>query len=372
MPTPASRARAPPPIPPRLLIRLAFGLRRTLQRLANALVPAQVILLERIAGAGATHLLASVARLGIADQLATGPQTAAELAGELGVKPEPLHRMLRALAAGGLFTLDPHSGRFANTRISEALRQGGFGSMAAFAQYFATRANLDAWADFDSILRSGGNSFERVHGCGQWEWFAAHPDEEALFARAMSSLTQLDARLLVRSYPFEALASVCDIAGGRGTFLAELLKAHPTLRGAVFDAAPVADLARAYLSEQGVASRAEVHGGSFFERVPAGHAAYLLKDVLHDWDDAQCETILHSVRRAAALGARLLICEVPVEPFEPAHPGALIDVQMLVVCSGGRQRSRAEFEELCQRTGFRLHRVWTTGAPICLFEAFAV
>jgi O-methyltransferase domain len=329
-------------------------------------------MLEQIGGAPRTQLLAVVARYGIADLLGEQPATAADLAGRLKLNSESLGRTLRALVAGGLFDLDRATGRYSNNRLSNALRTEAFGSMRAFAEYFAAPYNLEAWARLDSVLRTGKNAFESIHGMTPWEYFAAHPADEAIFAQAMTSLTEIDAPAIARGYPFRKLASVCDVGGGRGTLLAELLRVHATLRGGILDAPGVAPLARQFLEARGVLERAQIHAGNLFEQVPEGYAAYLLKDVLHDWDAPRCEAILRTVRRAAAPGARLLICEVLVEPLEASFPGAMIDLQMMVALSEGRQRSRAELRDLFGATGFRFERVWPTAFPISVIEGVAI
>ena len=361
-----------PVVPPRAVVRALFWLRRLLTRAANALVPAQVVLLERISGAAVSQLLAAVSRLGIPDLLAEGPRTSDELASVTKTHPESLARVLRALAAGGLFELDPVTGFYSNTRLAQGLRREALGSMNSFAQYFATDANLGAWAQLDKVLRTGESGFEGRHGVSPWEWLAAHPEEEKLFAEAMTALTEIDAPAIARAYPFERLTSICDVGAGRGALLAELLRAHGGLKAGLLEAPGVIALAREQLEAQGLAARVELHAGDLFESVPPGYGAYLLKDVLHDWDDARAQAILRAVRRAALPGARLLICEVLVEPLEASEPGAFIDLQMMVALSQGRQRSRAEFARLLSATGFRFERVWPTAFPIGIVEGVAI
>jgi hypothetical protein len=187
----------------------------------------------------------------------------------------------------------------------------------------------------------------------------------------MVHLTELDAPAIAAGYPFGQLSRLCDVAGGRGTLLAEVLRRHRTLRGVLLDAPHVVAQAPAFLAERGVGDRVECVAGSFFDEVPEGCDGYVLKDVLHDWSDGACLDILAACRRAARPGARLLVAEMLVAPLDATSPGALADVQMMVVCEEGRQRSAAEHRALMARTGFRPGRVVSVRGPLALVEGVA-
>jgi O-methyltransferase domain len=355
---------------PRLRSRAALALRRRLLALADAVVPPHLVLFERGAGVAATQLLRAAARLRLADRLEAGPRTADELAAEAGVDPDALFRCLRALAALGVFALR-RDGRFAANRLSRAMRSGDRGTMRDFLEYLGSRSHLDAWADLDRTLADGRSAFERVHGRSFWRWLAEHPDEERTFAATMVHLTELDAPAIAAVYPFGELGRVCDVAGGRGALLAEILRRHPRVRGVLLDAPHVVAGAPAFLADRGVASRVECVGGSFFDAVPAACDGYVLKDVLHDWSDATCLEILATCRRAARPGARILVTEMLVERLDATSPGALADVQMMVVCDEGRQRSAAEHQALLARAGFAPARVFPLDGPSAIVEGVA-
>ena len=259
-------------------------------------------------------------------------------------------------------------GRVANNRLSETLRKGGVASMNDVASYFGSKSNIEAWADFERTVMQGDPGFARVHGASVWDWFAKHDDESRAFAGTMTSLTEQDAPSIASSYPFGRHAKICDVAGGRGTLLAEILVQHATSRGVLFDEAHVLEVATPYLTARGVDARVERVAGSFFERVPDGCDAYILKDILHDWDDARSLTILQNVRKAMKPGSTLLVCEILVERFSTLLPGPLVDVQMLNVCDGGRQRSEGEMGALLGRAGLRLKKVHGTPLPISIVE----
>jgi hypothetical protein len=349
-----------------------LALRRLLLRAADALVPPQLALFDRIIGLGVTQVIHAAARLRLADLLEEQPRTAADLAAATGVDPDTLHRTLRGLVTLGLFALGPE-GRFRNNRLSRTLRTGAPGSLRSYALYFGSTSNVEAWADFDRTLKSGGNAFERVHGATVWDWFDAHPDERESFAGAMGELTELYASAVATGYPFGDIRRLCDVGGGRGTLLAEILLRHPHLSGVLLDGAGVLEgAAQPYLAARGVGDRIERIAGSFFAAVPAGCDAYLLKNVLHDWDDERCRVILGNCRQAMAAGARLLVVETVVEFDTVRDLGPLSDLQMMVVCAGGRERSRAEFARLFAECGFRLERVIATASPMSVIEGVAV
>lgn len=361
-------ARSGPLRPSRLALRVAVALRRGLLALADAVVPPQLPLFEQAMGVARTQLLRAAVRLRVAERLEAGPRAAEELAREAGVQPDALHRVLRALAAGGVFALHP-DGRFENNRLSRALRAGAPASMGPLAAYLGSGSNAGAWADLEATVATGQGAFRRVHGVSVWEWLARHDGERRTFAEAMAQVTELDAPAIAAGYPFGELDLVCDVAGGKGALLSEILRRHPRPRGVLLDEAAVLAEAPAFLAGRGVAGRVTCQAGSIFEAVPEGCDAYLLKDVLHDWDDAACLRILASCRRAARRGARVLVAEVLLERAEASSPGALADVQMMTVCEQGRQRSAAELQALLARAGFTLGRVRALSAAVSLVEA---
>jgi hypothetical protein len=359
-----------PAPPPRLIIRLVLALRRALHAAAAALVPAEVRVFELATGVAATKLLAAAAQHRIADRLLDGPASAQELAERCDVDADALHRTLRALCHLGVFRLGK-DGRFANNRLSRALTGDKLGRTRDGCEYIGSPSNVRAWNDFAETLRTGRNAFERVHGMSVWDWFEQHPEERERFAGFMMGRTIADAPLVAALYPFGEIERVCDVGGGRGTLLSELLVRHPHLTGMLCDAPAVVASAAALFDRRGVRERVELHPGSFFDSVPAGADAYLLKNILHDWDDARCTRILDVVRRAMNANQRLLLVEWITERNDAAGLGALSDVQMMTVCSEGRERGRAELEALLLRSRFRLRKI-VPSPTVSLVEAIAV
>ena len=321
-------------------------------------------------GLGATATLGVAAEHRIADLLHDGPRSGEELAKSTGLDRDGLERTLRALATLGIFDRI-EDGRWVNTRLSDVLRSNEPMSVRAYAAYMGSASTAGAWASFGETIRTGKSAFPRVFGKSVWAYFDEHPDERDLFAEVMTQLTLSMAPSVAMAYPWHEIRRVCDVGGGRGHLLAALLRAHPNLQGALLDAPGVIDLARDYLREQGVLERVELWPGSFFERVPEGCDAYLLKDVLHDWDDARSLTILRNVREAMKPGQRVLITEMLVEPDTTDGPGPFVDLQMLTVCDEGRQRGRAEMAALLKQAGFELSRVVHTPVLVSVVEGIA-
>jgi C-methyltransferase len=360
--------RALPPLPPGWALRAGVRLRSLLHRAVDKLVPAQVLVFERVTSLVITHALGSVARLRIADALDDGPKTAGQLAMPLELDADALHRTLRLLTTAGIFRLRS-DGRFEHTRRSRVLRSVDPSRTREAAEYFTGAPNASAYMAYDGWLKTGESPYETQQGMTVFERFAKHPDEGAVFDQLMMGITLVHARMVARLYPFSEVRRLCDVGGGRGTLLSELLLHHAHLHGVLYDAPAVVESAQALLAHRGVLSRVERLGGSFFEKVPAACDAYLLKNVLHDWDDETCVKLLRNVRAACGPGARVLVVETLLEPNQSDPYGATADVHMGVVCTG-RERSRADYAQLFARSGLTMGRVFD-GSAIAVIEAIA-
>jgi hypothetical protein len=366
----ASLSKKPLFAPPGIAVRGLLALRKALLRAADAVVPPHVALLDRVTALAVTHVVTELARLGVADLIEERALTAAEIAARTETDVDAMTRVLRGAVSVGLFVRDSR-GRFSNNRLSSALRAGDPFGAHAFVEYFGSRSNLEAWADFRGTLRTGKNAFERVHGKTVWEWFDEHPGERQTFANAMMTLTLGDAPGVAATYPFGEIRRLCDVGGGRGTLLGEILVRHPRLRAVLCDNEGVLEQARELLSARGVLERTELAPGSFFEAVPKGCDAYLMKNILHDWDDARSLVILKKCRAAMEVGNRLLVVESIVEETTEDY-GAMADLQMMVVCCEGRERGRAEFQRLFEASGFRLERVLDAPTLVSIIEGVAI
>ena len=367
---PVRVSKEPLPAPPRGAVRGLLALRRALIRAADAVVPSQLAVFDRVTASVGSHLIAELARLKVADLVDVRPLTAIELAHKTNTDPGAMLRAMRGAVATGFFRRDRES-RYSNNRLSQTLRSTEVYNVRSFAEYFGSRSNVQAWTDFPETLRTGKSAFERVHGKTIWEWFDEHPHERETFASSMMTMTLADAPGIAATYPFSEIRRLCDVGGGRGTLLSEVLVRHPHLHAVLCDSAGVLDLAKELLTARGVMDRVELVPGSFFDSVPRGCDAYVMKNILHDWDDERCKAILRNCRSVMDPGNRLLVIEAIVEETTDDY-GALADLHMMIVCSDGRERGRAGFQQLFDACGFRLERVMDAPTPVAILEAIAI
>lgn len=304
------------------------------------------------------------ADLGLADHLAGGPRTCADLAERTGTHAGSLLRLLRALAARGVF-VEEANGRFALTPLAEPLRADH--PLSLRDAYPLLRAEIEAWSAAGHSVRTGEPAFDRVHGRPYWDHFAAHPAEARRVDALQASATRVHLRTLSAAYDWASLGSVVDVGGGNGTFLAGLLTRFPALTGTLFDLPQVVAEAPRVLAAAGVADRARVVGGSFFDAVPGGAGGYLLKTVLPGWNDERARRLLGTVRAAMRPDSRVVALEAVLPPGDAFDVAKLFDVQTLVMAGTGH-RSRAELEELFGAAELQVTGVRST-ATLAVIEA---
>jgi hypothetical protein len=314
-----------------------------------------------------TQAIHVAATLGIADLLRDGPRDSADLAAQTSTHAPSLHRVLRALGAVGVLHEDD-DGRFALTDVGECLRSDAAEPVGGWAVYVGLPSHFAAWANLLHTVRTGENAFRSVHGSTVWEYRARHPEDGRSFDQAMTDITQRANQHLLEAYDFGRFGTVVDIGGGHGALLAAVLAAHPRVRGVVFDQPHVVAGAPAVLEAAGVADRCEAVGGSFFDAVPTGADAYVLKAILHDWDDEDAVRILDSCRGAIAPDGALLVVERELGGPNQNPDGKLSDLNMMVG-PGGRERTREEFAELLAAGGFALQRAVPMAIGLSVFEA---
>jgi O-methyltransferase domain/Dimerisation domain len=325
-------------------------------------------------GMRASRALEAVARLGVADVLADGPRSSGEIAAATSTDALSIRRVLRALAAFGIFE-EREPDLFALNQAADMLRTEASRSMKAGAMFLAGDLRWRLWADLRESIRTGEPAFGRVLGSDMFTYYETHAEEAALFNNAMASFSAGMSPAILAAYDFSHFRCLVDVGGGTGRLLADILAANAALAGILFDLPRVVAAAPAVLQAGGVAARCRIESGSFFDAVPAGGDAYLLKFVLHDWDDARAEAILTRCRAAAAEGATLLIVERVMPERAQAGQAAeayLLDLEMLVATLGGRERTESEFRTLLAATGFELLRVVPTTSPVSVLEARAV
>ena len=308
--------------------------------------------------------IGAIARLGVADALASAPARSVDLAESLGADARSLERVLQVLTDAGIFE-DLGDGRFALTSLGETLRSDVPGSVRRAAMLWTEEWHWRAYGHFTASVRTGEAGMRPAHGSNYWEYLTEHPATAATVNGMMSSASTLRAQALTRTYDFGRVERLVDIGGGEGRLLCAVLQAYPHLSGVVFDLPSVMESAHEYLREAGLAERAEAVAGDFFKEVPLGADAYVLSWVLHDWDDESALRILANCRAAIRNTGRLLVIEMVLPSAdEPRSPktgyleqlAKVTDLEMLAVV-GGRERTRAEYGKLLSRAGFGLTRV---------------
>src|SRR5262245_43783610 len=294
------------------------------------------------------------AQLGIVDHLAKGPCTAAELAVATGTHAPSLYRLLRALASLDVLVEDTE-GRFSSTPLGDTLRSGVPGSVRGPVIMSTVPTMTLAAAEMLHTVQTGEPAFDHVFGSPFFDYLTAHPDDGAVFNGGMAAFSELENPPIAAAYEFPHGARVVDVGGGRGGFIAAVLRAHPSVRGVLYDLPQVVRDA-GYLAAAGVAARCEILGGSFFESVPGAADVYVVKRILHDWADETCVQILANIRRAMPAGGRVLAIDAVLAPRGMQDMNKLSDLVMMVVCPG-RERTEQEFRDLYAAAGLSMTRV---------------
>lgn len=337
---------------------------------ANDRRPApQEAMLGLATGYWVSQMVYVAAELGIADVLARGPATPAAVAKRVKAHAPSIHRLLRALASVGVFA-EGADGRFRLTPAAATLRSDVPASLRDFVRMIAAPYNWNAWGDLLHGIRTGELPFEHVYGQGHFDYLRAHPEEDELFSASMASISGPENEAVARAFDFSRFGTLVDVGGAHGHLLATVLRRHRRLRGILFDQPQVVAGAAAsgFISAPAVKARCKVEGGSFFESVPRGADAYMMKYIIHDWTDDQCVGILNHCREAMAPGGRVLVVEHVIAKGNAPDWAKLLDINMLVL-PGGRERTREEFRALFARAGLRLRKLHPTSAALKILEA---
>lgn len=344
----------------------------TTQSPSSALPGAQAALaprdqmLQMLCGAWVAQSLSTAARLGLADALARTPQTSAELARVAKVLPDRLERLLRALASVGVFVRGA-DGKYANTPLSETLRSGTPASVNAIARMHGEEQYV-AWSRFEDCLRTGKTAFELQYGAPVFAWYGEHPEQTRTFNAAMQEYSVGQIEAVTAGYDASQAKLIVDVGGGHGQLLRALLARAPRARGIVFDLEQGLAAARAIGLDRD--PRVQLVAGNFFESVAEGGDLYVLKHILHDWDDELCVEILNNVAVGLAPGGKVLAIEMLVAPDNVPDPAKWLDLHMLAM-PGGKERTAEEFAALFARAGLKLLRVTPTPSGMWLIEAVA-
>jgi hypothetical protein len=321
-----------------------------------------------LAGFSLTIATSAIAELGIADYLAERPRTLSDLARLTGANEHFLRRVLRYLASEGVFE-ERDGDAFALTERSRWLRSNIPGSLRPRAIFAGSNMYWTAWGSLLKGIMTGSSGVQAAFNKKNlFDYRKDHPDAAAAFNQFMADQTAASVEALLGAYSFTSIRELVDVGGGRGALVAGVLKAYPTLHGVLFDVPEVVATATPLLEQAGVIDRCQIVGGDFFDALPGGADLYALKFILHDWPDAECVRILKNCRQVIAPGGRVLI----VEHVVPGEPGPdfskFMDINMLVLTSGGRERTQEEFTELFTAAGLVLRALVSTAIGICVLE----
>lgn len=318
-----------------------------------------------ISGYWVSQAIFAAAKFGIADHLQEGAKSVEDLAAATSTNPDALYRLLRALASRGIF-VEMGPKEFALTPLAESLRSDVPGSKRALALMMGDE-QFRAWGEIEYSIRTGKTAFDKVFGKPIFEYLGEHPEKAKIFDAAMVGIHGRESDAIAAAYDFSNIKVVADIGGGNGSQMIGLLKKCPHLKGILFDLPHVVERAKERIAEAGLADRCELVGGSFFESVPAGADAYLMRHIIHDWDDEKSLTILRNCHKVMTSENRLLVVESVIPPGNEPFGGKLLDLVMLLI-PGGKERTEEEYRALYQQAGFNLSRVCPTESEVSVVE----
>jgi len=318
-----------------------------------------------LTGYWVSQALYVAAKLGLADLLKDGPRTADALAPATQTHPRSLYRLLRSLASIGVFAEDEQR-NFSLTPLADCLRSDLPGSQRSLA-IMTGEEHYHSFGQLLFSVQTGKMAFDKLYGMPVFDFLQKHPEQAKIFDEAMVGVHGRETAAMLDAYDFSGIGMLADIGGGNGSVLTTILKKYPAMRGILFDLPGVVERAKAKIQAAGVADRCQVIGGNFFESVPGGADAYLLRHIIHDWDEEKATRILQNVCRAMGKDGRLLVVESVIPPGSNPSFGKLLDLAMLVL-PGGEERTEEEYRKLYETAGFRLTRIVPTKAEVGVIE----
>lgn len=313
-----------------------------------------------------TQAIYVTAHLGLAERIASAPQTAEQLAAPTGTHAPSLYRLLRTLASLGVFREDDQQ-RFHLTPLADCLRRDAAESQWALAMMIGQEPFV-AWSNLLYSVQTGGCAFEKTFGKPLFEFLSERPEQARTFDAAMTSVHGRESAAMLDAYDLSGVGTFVDVGGGNGKTLISILERYPTMQGVLFDLPHVVQAAQANFCAAGVEPRSRLQGGSFFAEVPSGGDVYLLRHIIHDWYDEQATQILAAVRRAMRPESRLLIVESVIQPGNEPSVGKMLDLVMMVL-PGGMERTEVQYRELLTSAGLKLTQIVPTAADVSVIEA---
>lgn len=333
-------------------------------------VSPEMAMMRLITGFWISRAICVFAQLGLADQIKDEARSAAELAAITNAHEPSLQRLLRALATIGILN-EIDEGNFGLTPLSKTLRTDVPGSLCSTAVLELGGENYAAWGDLFHSIKTGEVAFDHVFGMNLWESLERSPEDARIFNDSMSRAAAETNEAILASYDFSGVKRIVDIGGGHGALIISILTEYPEMDGVLFDTPSVIEGAVARIDAAGLTDRCEAVAGDFFTGLPIGADAYILKWIIHDWNDERARTILKNCRNAITNDGKLILVEAVIPPGNEPHFGKFLDLNMMVM-TGGLERTEEEFRRLLDASGFRLVRVIPTNSPISIIEAVPI
>ena len=353
-------------LPPVWFIKILNLFRYGLLYINRSIFPGNIVLYEHFQYLWLLPCIRVAAEFNIATILRDQPRTISELAALTGSNPEYLYRIMRGLIGNGIFKLRK-DGRYVNSSMSKALIDGKDSLRYMIMQHLGSFN----WGTFNELIhavRTGDDAVTKVQGKGIYDYLSEHPDESELFTRSMSNLSELSIAPILSAYDFSKFGILADIGGGEGLLLSAILHKYPRLKGILFDRKESITRAESIFIKFGVKDKIKTIQGDFFESAPGGADVYLLKNILHNWNDRDCVRILNNIMKVLPGEGKILIIEMVVSENNKPSFSKLIDIQMMVSMKGGKERTRKEYDTILTNAGLKINKVIPTIAPISIIE----
>ncbi len=355
-----------PKFPPMWVFNLLSGFRRFLYNLYFRLIPPNVAVFEKAQRFWIAKAIGVACELNIADIIDSGHKSIDEIAEKCDADPDSLYRLMRALASDGIFK-ETDKKAFINTPQSNALKEGK-GSMKYMIEHQLGETNLAMLPELTNSIKTGESVAHKLFGTDIFEHLKNHPDKNELYNKAMSNTSDIFSEVFVAYYDFSGIKKLIDVGGGEGYLISRILTDYPDMQGVVFDQSHVVKTGSKIFEKFGVRDRAEAVAGSIFEEIPSGGDGYIMKNILHIFDDKTCIRILKNIKSSMPANGMVLIAETVISEDNKPEFGKLFDLQMLIGTEGGKERTRKEFENILNEAGFKLNRIIDTVSPFSIVE----
>lgn len=360
---PKTKSQKMPPVP---VVNFVNRIRGGFGKIQRKLVPPQIVLFEMMVGMWVSQAIGVAARLGIADVMGTRTVGYEEIAKKVGANPEALYRLMRALSSQDIFE-EVSEGKFKLTNVGRCLRSDVEDSVRAMA-IFQTQFNWAHWGELLHAVKTGETGASKVRKEPLFDFIAKTDDAQVQFDNFMVSVSKMETAAVLSVYDFSQYKVIADVGGGTGSLLASLLESAPKAKGILYDQPQVVKEAHKRFATESLKGRCEIVGGSFFDSVPAGADAYVMKHIIHDWEESLCLKILKNIRARIPANGKLILIETVVPPAGEQHFSKLLDLEMLVA-AGGKERTAQQYKELFAKAGFKLERIVPTISMASVIEA---